>query len=212
MKSGWIPMRAQLLDRVLRRLGLQLARRGDPRHERHVDVADVVAALVLAHLTDGLEERQRLDVADRAADLGEDDVGLRLLGEAVHAVLDLVGDVRDDLHGTAEEVAAALSADERLVDRAGGDVAVARQRLVDEALVVAQVQVGLGAVVGHEDLAVLERAHGAGVDVEVRVELLDRHLQPAGLEQPAERSGGDALAERGYDAPGHEDVLCRHES
>jgi hypothetical protein len=31
-------------------------------------------------------------------------------------------------------------------------------RVVDEALVVAQVQVGLGAVVGDEHLAVLERA------------------------------------------------------
>ena len=73
-----------------------------------MDVADVLAALVLAHLADRLEERQRLDVADRAADLGDDDVGLGLLGEAVDAVLDLVGDVRDDLHGAAEEVAAAL--------------------------------------------------------------------------------------------------------
>ena len=177
-----------------------------------MDVADVLATLVLAHLADRLEERQGFDVADRAADLGEDDVGLGLLGKAVHAVFDLVGDVRDDLHGAAQEVAAALAADERLVDRAGGDVTVARQRLVDEALVVTQVQVGLGAVVGHEDLAVLERAHGSGVDVEIGVELLDGHLQAAGLQEPAERSRGDALAKRGYDAPGNEDVLCRHES
>ena len=36
-----------------------------------------------------------------------------------------------------------------------------RERRVREALVVAQIEVGLGAVVGDEDLAVLERAHGA---------------------------------------------------
>jgi hypothetical protein len=41
----------------------------------------------------------------------------------------------------------------------------------DEALVVAQIQVGLGAVVGHEHLAMLERRHRARVDVDVRVEL-----------------------------------------
>ena len=58
----------------------------------------VVAAEVVAHLAGRLEERQRLDVADRAADLRDDDVDVlgRLL---THAVLDLVGDVRDDLHG-----------------------------------------------------------------------------------------------------------------
>ena len=42
------------------------------------------------------------------------------------------------------------------------------------------VEVGLGAVVGDEDLAVLERVHRPGVDVEVRVELLHRHAQAAG--------------------------------
>ena len=39
---------------------------------------------------------------------------------------------------------------------------VAREVLVDEALVVADVEVGLGAVLGDEDLAVLERAHRPG--------------------------------------------------
>ena len=35
---------------------------------------DVVAADLVADLADGLQERQRLDVADGAADLGDDDV------------------------------------------------------------------------------------------------------------------------------------------
>jgi hypothetical protein len=39
---------------------------------------------------------------------------------------------------------------------------------------VAEVEVGLAAVVGDEDLAVLERVHRARVDVDVRVELLHR--------------------------------------
>ena len=54
------------------------------------------------------------------------------------------------------------------------------------------VEVGLGAVLGDEHLAVLERVHGAGVDVEVGVELLHRDLQaPRGqqLAEAATRSG-----------------------
>ena len=80
---------------------------------------------------------------------------------------------------------------------------------VEEALVVADVEVGLGAVVGDEDLAVLERVHRAGVDVEVRVELLHGDAQPARLEQAAEAGGGQALAERGGDTAGDEEVLGR---
>ena len=65
---------AQLGDRVLRGLGLLLARRADERHQRDVHVEDVVAADVLAELPDRLEEREDLDVADGAADLGDHDV------------------------------------------------------------------------------------------------------------------------------------------
>ena len=84
-----------------------------------------------------------------------------IAGHPGDALLDLVGDVRDDLHGAAEVVPVPLLADHLVVDRAGRDVGVAGEVLVDEALVVAQVEVGLGAVVGDEHLAVLERAHGA---------------------------------------------------
>ena len=65
---------AQIADAVLRRLRLELAGRADERHERQVDVERVVAPDVLAELADRLEEGQALDVADRAADLDEDDV------------------------------------------------------------------------------------------------------------------------------------------
>ena len=109
----------------------------------------------------------------------------------------------------AEEVAPALLLDDRVVDRAGGDVRDAGEALVGEALVVAEVEVGLGAVLGHEDLAVLERAHRARVDVEVWIALLERHLHPARLEQGAQGRGGDALPEPGDDASGHEHVLHR---
>ena len=202
---------AQLLDRVLRGLGLELAGGGQGRQQRDVDVEHVVAADVLAHLADGLEERQRLDVADGAADLDDDDVGGAIAGHAPDALLDLVGDVRDDLHRAAEEVAAALLGDDRLVDAPGGDVGQLAQVLVDEALVVAEVEVGLGAVVGDEDLAVLVRRHGARVDVDVRVELQDGDSETATLEQPADRCCRDALAQRRRDPAGHEDIL-RHGS
>ena len=84
----------QFLDRVLRGLGLQLLRGGDPRHQREVDKDGVFAAQFLAHLADGLKKRQRFDVADGAADL--DDGHVRAVGrDLAHGVLDLVGDVRE---------------------------------------------------------------------------------------------------------------------
>ena len=102
---------AQRCDGVLGRLGLQLAGRTDVGQQRDVQEEDVVAADLVAYLACRLEERQRLDVTDRASDLGDHDVDVRS-GHVPDARLDLVGDVRDDLDGVAEVLAAALLRDD----------------------------------------------------------------------------------------------------
>ena len=184
---------------MLGRLRLQLVGGGDVGDERDVDVERVAAADVLAELPDRLEEGERLDVAHGAADLDDDDV---VVGrDAADAVLDLVGDVGDDLDGLAEVVAAPLLLDDGLVDPPGGDAVRLAGDGGGEALVVPEVEVGLGAVVGDEDLAVLERRHRPRVDVEVGVELLEGDLEAAGLEEGRERRPRDPLPEARNDPP-----------
>ena len=69
------------------------------------------------------------------------------------------------------------------------------RRAAGEALVVAEVEIGLGAVVGDEDLAVLVGRHGARIDVEIGVELAQADLVAARLQQRAERRGSETLAQ-----------------
>src|SRR5690606_30956116 len=83
-----------------------------------------------------------------------------------------------------------------------GEVAVAPRRGPHEALVVPEIEVGLGAVVRDEHLAVLERAHRARIDVDVRVQLYHRDLEAARLEDRAEGGRCNALTQRGHDAAG----------
>lgn len=71
----------------------------------------------------------------------------------------------------------------------------------------AEVEVGLGTVIEHVNFAVLVRRHGAGIDVEVGVELLHEDLESALFEQGADGSRGKTFAERGDDAAGDEDVF-----
>ncbi len=173
----------------------------------HID--RIVARQVVAELADRLEERHRLDVADRAADLAEHEVVVVVAVE--DEVLDLVGDVRNDLHGRAEIVAAPFALDDVLVDAAGGDVVGLVGRAVGEALVVAEVEVGLRPVVGDEHLAVLIRAHRARIDVEVGVELLDARAVAARLQQGSESRCRYAFAKGGNHAAGDE-YISRHGS
>ena len=198
----------ELLHGVLRGLRLQFARRGNPRAEREVNEAGVVAAHAEGHLTDGFDEGERFDVAHRAADFHDRDVGIaRRLGAADDVFLDFIGDVRNHLHGLAEVFAAAFLAQDAFVDLPRSEVVRLVHLRGDEAFVVTKVQVGLCAVFRHEHFAVLEGRHRARVHVDVRVELDHRDRQAAGLENGRQRSGGDAFTERGDNAAGDKYIL-----
>jgi hypothetical protein len=128
----------------------------------------------------------------------------------VHRGLDFIGDVGNDLDGFAEVIAAALLGNDLLVNATGGPIVIARKFGVGKAFVVAEVEIGLGAVVGNENLAVLEGRHRPWVHVEVRIELHQVDFQPTALQQAANRGRRQPLPERRHDSPGHKDVLCRH--
>src|SRR5207253_10354119 len=111
---------------------------------REVNVERVPARQFVAELADRLEERQALDVAHGAADFYQDEVEALVALE--DEVLDGVGDVGNDLDGGAEVIAAPFLGEDFLIDVAGGDVVLALRRLPREALVMAEVEIGLGAV------------------------------------------------------------------
>ena len=82
---------------------------------------------------------------------------LALFGQQMDAVLDLVRDVRDHLHGLAEIFPLALVVQHGLVNLAAGQIVHARELDVREPLVMAEVEVRLRAVIQHIHFAVLIR-------------------------------------------------------
>jgi len=155
---------------------------------------DVVASDVVTHLARGLQEGLRFDVAYSAAHLVNDDVVIGTC-HTEHALLDGVGDVRDHLNAFPEVVTAAFGLDHGRIDLTGRDVGLGAQIAIEEAFVVADVEIGFGAVIGNEHLAVLERIHRSGIDVEIGVELLHGHPQSAGHQQTAETGRRQALSQ-----------------
>jgi hypothetical protein len=111
--SGWMPISRSSFTECC--VGLVLSSPAAPIHGTSVTCTLMAFwAHLQLELADGLEEGQRLDVADGAADLDDGHVGA--LGGLSDARLDLVGDVRNHLHRRAEVLAAALLGDDRLVD------------------------------------------------------------------------------------------------
>ena len=69
-----------------------------------------------------------------------------------------------------------------------------------------QVKVGLSAIVRHKYLAMLVRRHRARIDIQIGVKLDYRYVDAPVLEHPANRSAGDALAQRTGNSTRDEDV------
>ncbi len=180
-----------MVHRVLGRLGLGLAGRGDVGHQGQVHQHGALGAHFDAQLANRFEERLRLDVAHGTADFHQGHVGIA--GTLDDAALDLVGDVRNDLNGGAQVITTALLAQHVLVDTAGGEVVVLGHGGADEPLVVAQVEVGLGAILGDEYFTVLERAHGPRIDVDIRVQLEHGDLEPPRFQDGRQGSRGNAF-------------------
>ena len=204
---GLNPFALQLFDGVLRGFGLQLARSRQIRHIGQVNAHGVAAELPL-ELANGFDEGQTFDVADRTADFRDHKIIAAFLAQVEHVAFDFVGDVRNHLDGFAQVVAAAFLFDHALVDAARGEIVVARGLDAREALVVAEVEVRFLSVVRHVAFAVLIGVERTGVDIDVRVEFLDRNVVAARLEQFADRAGDDALAQRRGYAAGDEDIFC----
>ena len=176
----------KLLDRMLCRFGLQLLGCGDIGHVSQMD-AEAVGAHLPAQLTHALEIGQRLDVADGAADFGDDEVEIAGVAEHLDVAFDFVSDMRHNLNGLAQIVAAAFFVDDTLIDTARGDVVGAGGLDVGEAFVVTQVEVGLVAVDGYVALAVLIGVKRTRIDVDIRVKLLNCHAIAAGFQQTGKR-------------------------
>ena len=139
----------------------------------------VVPPHLIGLLADGFQERQALDVADGAADLAQHEIGVVDIGG--NEFLDRIGDVGDDLHRRTEIVAAAFPLNDGGIDAPGGDIVAAPCRNAGEAFVVTQIEIGFGPVVGDVHLAVLKRAHGARIHVQIGVQLAQPDFKSARL-------------------------------
>src|SRR5690606_6980147 len=115
-------------------------------------------------LADGFQEGEALNVAHGATNFGDHHIHVLvgILTDLADDRFDLVGDVGDDLDGLAKEFTTPFLVDHREVDLSRGVIGVAAELGVGESFVVAEVEVGLAAVVQHIDFAVLVRAHRAG--------------------------------------------------
>lgn len=86
----------KLVDRVLRRLGLQFTGRTDVRHQGQVNIQHIVAPDVVRHLSNGFKKRETFNISDRPTDF--DDGDIHALGDPHDRLFNLIRHMRHDLN------------------------------------------------------------------------------------------------------------------
>ena len=125
----------------------------------------------------------------------------------MNAILNFIGHVRNHLHGLAQVITAPLLIEHGLIDLATGEIVHPRQFRAGESLVMAEIQIRFRAVVEHVNLPMLIGTHRARINVEIRIELLQGHLEPPVLKESAQRRGREPFAERTHHAAGDKNVF-----
>ena len=167
-----------------------------------------MAAYLQSKLAQRLQEQITFNITHRTTDFCDDDIAfLVLFRQIIQALLNLIGNVRDVLYSLAQIITTALFFQHLLKHFTAGQVVEARKLTMNESLVVPEVQIRLGSVIKHIHFAVLVRAHGAGVYVQVGVKLLHCYLQPAMLQQRTDGCCCKTFTERGYYTACYKNVL-----
>ncbi len=168
----------QFFDAVLCRLGFEFFCCTDKGQQGNVQVEHIRASNVLTHLANGFQKWLTLDITNGTANLHDHHIGVGTPGNGMHSLLDFIGDMGNNLNGTAQVFTAALFTNDRGINLARSDIVGLVGWLIGKAFVVTQIQVGLRAVVGHKNLAMLIRRHRTGININVGVQFHNRDRYP----------------------------------
>ena len=175
-----------------------------------MDIANIVAPHILSHLPDGFQKGQSLDIADGAAHFHYDNLDAGIGGQGGQPGFDFVSQMGDGLNGAAQKIAAPFLVNQGGIDLPGGNIGGPGQFHIDKPLVMAQIQVRLPAVPGYENLSVLIGRHGAGIHIQIGIQLDHGNGQPPAFEDAADRGYANPLADGTDHAAGDEYILGSH--
>ena len=202
------PHPLQFLDGVLRWFGFMFTAAMKIRHQCDMDEQAVSPSLLQADLPDRLQKRLAFDISGSAADFRYDHISVGLFPDGIDKALDLVGDVRDHLNRFTQVFPAAFFVQDIPVYLPGGQVGILIQILVDKALIMTKIKIGLRSIFRYINFPMLIGTHRPGIYIDVRIQLLRSDLQPSGFQEPSQRCGSDAFSKTGYDTACNEDEFC----
>ena len=124
---------------------------------------------ILTHLANRFQKWLAFNIANCAANFHDNHIRVGLACHRLDTILNLIGDMRNDLNGTAEVLSASLFANDRSINLPGRYIIGLIRWFIGETLVMSQIEIGLCAIVSHKDFSVLIRRHCTRIDIDIGV-------------------------------------------
>src|SRR3989338_848261 len=136
-----------------------------------MDIKNIFLPKVKAKLSYSLKKRKTLNIAYCSAYLY--DSNIHAVSHVEYIRLYLVSHMRDNLNRATKVISPPLLCYYSIVNLPCGKIVSLCKLRRCKSFIVAEVQICLSAVIGNKYLAVLKRAHGAGVNIDIRIKLLE---------------------------------------
>jgi len=162
----------ELMNRVLCRLGFEFSAGWEIWKECEMNEGTVSASKLPFELTNRLNIRKSLDIADGSANFCDNNIVLRV--ELFHTCRNLIGDMWDNLHGFSVKHILTFFFNHGFIYFSCGDRVFLRDRSSKKAFVISQIQIRTSAVCGDKALSVFERVHIGSVDIDIGITFLNR--------------------------------------
>ena len=164
------------LDAELGGLGFLLAENVRFQDIGEGDETSGIRTFLIGQFAQGLNKHPVLVIARRAPNLDEDDISGRSIrtagqGEFSQSIFDLAGDMGNNLHIAPEISALPLAIENGSEDLTGCCEILPGEILIQNPLIRPQIHIGFRAVIENENLSMPIGIEGAGVDVEVALQL-----------------------------------------
>ena len=111
---------------------------------------------------------------------------------------------------SAQVIAASLLGKYRPIYFSGGDTTILSKVDIDKTLVVSEIKIRFSTIICHKYFTVLIRTHGAWIDVDIGIELLNGDFMSPSLQKLTQRRCSDAFSKRRYNATRYKNILGTH--
>ena len=198
----------QFLNRVLRWFCLHFTSSLQIRKKRCVDIHNVVRTNISLHLTKCFKEWETFNIPNRTTNFSDNDIWISRCRCTLNLVFQSICDMRNHLNSRTKILPFTFLTQNFAVNLTSSHVRVFIKIDINKTFVVTKVKVSFSTIISNINFTVLVRTHCPWVNIDVRIEFLNRNLKTTILKQTSKTCSYNPFTNWRYHTTSDENIFC----